>query len=216
MKKISAKALGGIVLGVVFIAIGIMVYYQLKQKEDQHNYLVAMATDAKSLVRVSTIEGERTVPVSYRHNGKAAFGIGHYRVRIGFDIEQMPYAISDDTLFLRLPAPQVQILEHEDYGFRVLDVWGEDFITRLMGQGLTVEEENAMKRQAIATLHKELREEGQLERAKQEVTDLLLNMYSVIPGIVIILDEDDPLPNEQARHDNLDSLDSRIAVPIKR
>lgn len=208
-----------LLLIIVLALVATFYFYNQRQREDRQNYLGTVASEAREVLRVTTIAGERTMPVHYRHKGKAAFGIGRYRVRIGFDIEQMKHTIREDTLFLRLPEPQIKILEHEQYGFRVLDVWGEDFMTRLTGAHLSLEEENAMKQKAISALRREIIAEGHLDHAKQQATDLLLNLFGVVPGTVVVLEKEEQRLTPSKQGESLGDtcpIDTRKIQTIKR
>lgn len=183
-----------IIIGVLLMLSGALLYRACTADSSTSTILLSASSDAKEMVRLTSLEGEQVVPVTFRKGGIGAFGIGHYRTRISFDIEQMDHAIIGDTLYLRLPEPQIQILEDQQQGFRVLDVWGENIITRLQGPKLSVEDENQMKAKAIKILTAELRNNGSLDKAKDQATEMIHKMFNLIPGTVILLDATDPLP----------------------
>lgn len=187
-----------LIIGVLLVLSGTLLYRYFTAELSAPTILLSASSDAREIVRLTSLEGERVIPVTFKKGGIGAFGIGHYRTRISFDVEQMDQAIVGDTLYLRMPETQVQILEDQQQGFRVLDVWGENILTRFQGPKLSVEDENQMKAKAMKTLRAELHKDGSLDRAKKQATDMILNMFSLIPGTVILLDYTDPLP-ERAR-----------------
>lgn len=196
-----------LIVAVLLLVSGALLYRYFTAKPSDPTILLSASSDAKEIVRLTTLEGERIIPVTYKKGGVAAFGIGHYRTRISFDVEQMDQVVIGDTLYLRMPEPQIQILEDQQQGFRILDVWGENVLTRLQGARLSVEDENLMKAKAMKGLRSELQRDGSVERAKKQATDLILDMFSLIPGTVILLDYTDPLPEADQPRDRYRPID---------
>ncbi|MBR8763916.1 hypothetical protein IX335_001140 [Porphyromonas levii] len=196
-----------LILAAVLVLSGALLYRSCTAKPAENTILLSASSDAKEIVRLTALEGDQVVPVTFRKGGIGAFGIGYYRTRIYFDVEQMAHAIVGDTLYLRLPEPQVQILEEQQQGFHVLDVWGENILTRLQGPQLSVEDENQMKAKAIKTLRAQLLRDGSLDRAKTQATEMIHKMFSLIPGTVILLDYTDPLPEGDRPIDSYRPLD---------
>lgn len=195
MKKKTKWLLALIII--ILTALLLIIYLPKRQKaEKKPDIFLSVASDLREMVRLTTIEGERIVPIKYRGNGVSAFGIGHYRIRISFDIENMQQAVQGDTIYLLLPEPQVRILEHEDDGFTIYDEWGNNIATRIFGAKLSVTDENEMKRRAMRQLQNELRQDGTTERAKAEARELLHKMFGMVPGTVIVLDSSATLPTE--------------------
>lgn len=182
-----------LIIGLTILLSAALLYNYYFAKPKSPTILLSASNDVKEIVRLTSLEGERIVPVTYKKNGIGAFGIGHYNTRISFDIEKIEDSIVGDTLFIRLPEPQIKILENQQNGFRVLDVWGENIFTRIQGPHLSVDAENEMKRNAITALQSELRKDGSVQRAKEQATEMILKMFSLMPGTVIVLDETTPL-----------------------
>lgn len=181
-----------ILLGLVLLLIGYLAYNSFRTAEPKNQVLLNVAEDAKELVRLTTLEGERVVPIEYSEGGIGAFGVGYYKVRISFDIEAMETLVRNDTLWVSMPQPQVTILEHEELGFEVVDVWGKDLINRLKGARLTAEQENRMKTKAMSDLRNELYRDGSVQRAKDQAVEMLHSMLGIVPGTVIISSERPP------------------------
>lgn len=175
-----------VLLVLLLIPIGYWAYNSWRTAEPKNQVLLNVAEDAKELVRLTTLEDERVVAIEYDESGVGAFGVGHYRVRISFDIEAMETEVSEDTLWVRVPQPQVTILEHEERGFEVVDVWGNDILNRLKGPSLSAEQENRMKAQAMSKLRSELYQDGSVQRAKDQAVEMLHSMLGIVPGVVII------------------------------
>lgn len=193
MKKRTKWLLALIIIGVIALLLFLFLSKRTKS-EKQPEIFLSVANDLREMVRLTTIEGERIVPITYKGKGVSAFGIGHYRARISFDVENIQQAIQGDTIYLVLPEPQVQILEHEENGFTVYDVWGNNIATRIFGAKLSVADENEMKRKAMRQLQSDLRQDGTTERAKAEARELLHKMFGIVPGTVIVLDTPAALP----------------------
>lgn len=194
MKKKAIK----IIILIIATALAVVWLWPSKPAKQPEIYL-SVASELKEIVRLTTLEGERVVPIKYLDDGIGAFGIGHYRVRISFDIEQMPQMVHHDTLYVVLPEPEVQILEHEEFGFTVYDVWGENIATRLIGAHLSTAAENEMKRRAMAQLRRELQSDGSIVRAKSQAIESLHKLFGIIPGTVVILDSPSRIPEGATR-----------------
>lgn len=194
MKKKAIK----IIILIIATALAVVWLWPSKPAKQPEIYL-SVASELKEIVRLTTLEGERVVPIKYLDDGIGAFGIGHYRVRISFDIEQMPQMVHHDTLYVVLPEPEVQILEHEEFGFTVYDVWGENIATRLIGAHLSTAAENEMKRRAMAQLRRELQSDGSIVRAKSQAIESLHKLFGIIPGTVVILDSPNRIPEGATR-----------------
>lgn len=194
MKKKAIK----IIILIIATALAVVWLWPSKPAKQPEIYL-SVASELKEIVRLTTLEGERVVPIKYLDDGIGAFGIGHYRVRISFDIEQMPQMVHHDTLYVVLPEPEVQILEHDEFGFTVYDVWGDNIATRLIGAHLSTAAENEMKRRAMAQLRRELQSDGSIVRAKSQAIESLHKLFGIIPGMVVILDSPSRIPEGATR-----------------
>ncbi|MDO5036391.1 MAG: DUF4230 domain-containing protein [Porphyromonas sp.] len=158
------------------------------EKEGTNKVFSQAVMDSRQLLRVTALEAVRSVPITREEKGVGVFALGYYRVRISYDVERLQYFISGDTLRLQLPPAEVSVLEHEEMGFEVLDVWGTDFWTRLKGARLSLSEENKLRVQAMQQLRAELYRDGTVERANEQAKQVLLDMLSLVPGTVIIED----------------------------
>lgn len=196
-----------LIIGALLLLLGALHYRSCTVRPSTSDILLTASEDAREMVRLTSLEGERIVPVTYKNGGIAAFGIGYYRTRITFDVGQMEHLIIGDTLYLRMPEPQIQILENQQQGFRILDVWGENILTRFQGAHLSLESENQMKEKAMKTLKSELLRDGSIERAKHQASDMILKMFTLIPGTVILLDTTDPFPRVDRPIDTYRPLD---------
>lgn len=143
-------------------------------------------TDITDVLRVTVLESEEVVPVTYRTGRTEAFGVGHYRTRIYFDVEQLAAVQHRDTLFVRLPQPEVAILEDETRGFVLVDVWSRDLGTNLIGPRLSTQEENAMRLKAVKEARRRVSSAENLSRARSEAGAVLADMLSIVPGTVIV------------------------------
>lgn len=165
-----------------------------REERSSNRLLYSAVTDIRSIVRVTSMEGVRSVPVEYSEDGIGAFGVGTYRFRISYDVEKLESYIQGDTLVVRLPREQVTILEDETAGFKVLDIWGTNVLKRLSGPKLTIQAENKMRSKAMAQVRSDLNNEGVPAKARSHAISLIGEMLSLVPGTVIVIDADAPLP----------------------
>lgn len=191
MKGMSLKGWLRVVVQVVVglaIAWFVGLYRQSAREgsEGTNKVFVQAVQDTRTLLRVTSLEGVRSVPVTREKDGVGVFALGYYRFRISYEIEQLQYFIQGDTLRIQMPPAVVSVLEHEEYGFQVLDVWGTNIWKRLTGARLPLEEENELREAAIRTLRYELYQDGTVARADEHAKELILNMLSLVPGTVII------------------------------
>ena len=166
------------------------------EAEDPTRKMIASVLGVRDVLRVTTVEGERAVPVTYNGaDGTNAFGVGTYRYRISYDIDSLrSYRSGDSLLLIRLPKETVRILEDESEGFRILDVWGAGFLRRLLGTALTTEHENRMKQMATNRLLQILETDGTISKAREEAIETVGELFSlsVIGGRVVVLPPLDP------------------------
>ena len=157
-------------------------------------------TDITDVLRVTVLESEEVVPITYRTGRTEAFGVGHYRTRIYFDVEQLAAVQHEDTLFVRLPQPEVAILEDETRGFVLVDVWSRDLGTNLIGPRLSTQQENAMRQKAVEEARRRISSAENLSRARSEAGAVLADMLSIVPGTVIVYTSPfDALPDDPDR-----------------
>lgn len=156
------------------------------ERERTSGIYETVVSDIRDVLRVTVMESEEMVPVEYSRGHIHAFGIGSYRVRIYFDVEQMAAVQSGDTLFVRLPQPEVSVLESETHGFTLLDVWSHHLGTNLLGPQLTTEDENAMRRQAAEEARQRVMSAESLSRARSDAAALVAEMLTLVPGEVVV------------------------------
>lgn len=186
-----------VVVLVVLLIIGMLISKHIHKRnsdETTHRVLSSAIADVQSVVRVTSLEGIRSVPVKYEKDGTGAFGVGTYRFRISYDVENMDAYVQGDSIIVRLPKEKVTILEDEHQGFRVLDVWGTNIFSRFSGPRLTIANENMMRSTAMAQVKSDLKNEGIISQARSHAMSIISNMLSLVPGTVIVLGPDDPLP----------------------
>lgn len=200
----QSKGLYVIVLVVLALLIigGVLILRGERAKERtrlSHLYDTVI-TDITDVLRVTVLESEEVVPVTYRTGRTEAFGVGHYRTRIYFDVEQLAAVQHRDTLFVRLPQPEVAILEDETRGFVLVDVWSRDLGTNLIGPRLSTQEENAMRLKAVEEARRRVSSAENLSRARSEAGAVLADMLSIVPGTVIVYTSPfDALPDDPDR-----------------
>lgn len=179
----------GIILVVVLVLVLLVVNHLTPPEQRNNNEIYpSVVRDIKELLRVTTLEGDRTVPVTLEENGVGAFAIGSYKVRISYDVEQLETYQMGDTLLVRLPQEEIKILENDQVGFRVIDVWGTTLWKRLSGPQLSLEQENRMRTMAADQLRKELARDGSVQKARTQAIHAVSDMLSLVPGTVLVLE----------------------------
>ena len=200
----QSKGLHVIVLiGLALLIIGgvlVLRGQRAKERTRLSHLYDTVITDITDVLRVTVLESEEVVPVNYRTGLTEAFGVGHYRTRIYFDVEQLAAVQHGDTLFVRLPQPEVAILEDETRGFVLVDVWSRDLGTNLIGPRLSTQEENAMRLKAVEEARRRVSSAENLSRARSEAGAVLADMLSIVPGTVIVYTSPfDALPDDPDR-----------------
>ena len=191
-----------LILGVVLVLRGV----RAKERTRLSHLYDTVITDITDVLRVTVLESEEVVPVTYRTGRTEAFGVGHYRTRIYFDVEQLAAVQHGDTLFVRLPQPEVAILEDETRGFVLVDVWSRDLGTNLIGPRLSTQEENAMRLKAVEEARRRVSSAENLSRARSEAGAVLADMLSIVPGTVIVY---------TSPFDSLPDAPDRVLLPRK-
>lgn len=203
MSKQSKGLYAIVLIGLALLILGsVLVLRGVRAKERtrlSHLYDTVI-TDITDVLRVTVLESEEVVPVTYRTGRTEAFGVGHYRTRIYFDVEQLAAVQHGDTLFVRLPQPEVAILEDETRGFVLVDVWSRDLGTNLIGPRLSTQEENAMRLKAVEEARRRVSSAENLSRARSEAGAVLADMLSIVSGTVIVYTSPfDALPDDPDR-----------------
>ena len=192
-----------VLIGIALLIIGgilILRGERAKERTRLSHLYDTVITDITDVLRVTVLESEEVVPVHYRTGRTEAFGVGHYRTRIYFDVEQLAAVQHEDTLFVRLPQPEVAILEDETRGFVLVDVWSRDLGTNLIGPRLSTQQENAMRLRAVEEARRRVSSAENLSRARSEAGAVLADMLSIVPGTVIVYTSPfDALPDDPDR-----------------
>lgn len=192
-----------VLIGLALLILGVILLLRgerTKERTRLSHLYDTVITDITDVLRVTVLESEEVVPVTYRTGRTEAFGVGHYRTRIYFDVEQLAAVQHGDTLFVRLPQPEVAILEDETRGFVLVDVWSRDLGTNLIGPRLSTQEENAMRLKAVEEARRRVSSAENLSRARSEAGAVLADMLSIVPGTVIVYTSPfDALPDDPDR-----------------
>lgn len=203
MSKQSKGLYAIVLIGLALLILGVVLVLRgerAKERTRLSHLYDTVITDITDVLRVTVLESEEVVPVTYRTGRTEAFGVGHYRTRIYFDVEQLAAVQHGDTLFVRLPQPEVAILEDETRGFVLVDVWSRDLGTNLIGPRLSTQEENAMRLKAVEEARRRVSSAENLSRARSEAGAVLADMLSIVPGTVIVYTSPfDALPDDPDR-----------------
>ena len=203
MSKQSKGLYAIVLIGLALLILGVILVLRgerAKERTRLSHLYDTVITDITDVLRVTVLESEEVVPVTYRTGRTEAFGVGHYRTRIYFDVEQLAAVQHGDTLFVRLPQPEVAILEDETRGFVLVDVWSRDLGTNLIGPRLSTQQENAMRLKAVEEARRRVSSAENLSRARSEAAAVLADMLSIVPGTVIVYTSPfDALPDDPDR-----------------
>lgn len=203
MSKQSKGLYAIVLIGLALLILGVVLVLRgerAKERTRLSHLYDTVITDITDVLRVTVLESEEVVPVNYSTGRTEAFGVGHYRTRIYFDVEQLAAVQHEDTLFVRLPQPEVAILEDETRGFVLVDVWSRDLGTNLIGPRLSTQQENAMRLKAVEEVRRRVSSAENLSRARSEAAAVLADMLSIVPGTVIVYTSPfDALPDSPDR-----------------
>lgn len=152
----------------------------------------ARMVDMREVANLCGMEIYREETVLDTIHGKVIFAIWKIQGRILFDVEGLPSQLKvgednqGDTIHIRLPKERVELLESTAPGsWRVVDTRN----LSLFGSGsLTPEEENAVKRRALARVRKSLYTDGTVGRARTEASATITRLLTPLLSCPILVD----------------------------
>lgn len=188
-KLLKPKLIFYLVVALLLIVLGAIVANRCSSKnEKQGEALTVKKEEIKRMVRLTSMHLVRETELKAEVENTNIFAIGTYNIYIDFDIEEMPMTVVGDTLYTSLPVEKVRILEVPGEGFKVIDMWGKNFMGRLMGPKLSATDENKLRTQMMIKLQRKIYNDGTIRRARSEAMDRLTELLSLAPGTVIITD----------------------------
>lgn len=180
---------------VALICVGVWLWQSSSDRNsgEQITLEPARQVDLRALAALCSMEIYREETVVDTINGKVIFGIWKLNGRVLFDLEGLPavIAVSDsvaaDTLRIRLPRERVELLEATlPESWRVVDTYS----LRLFGSDrLTPEEENLVKKKALARTRQGLYSDGTVERARKEAALSISSLLSPIVGRPVVVSQ---------------------------
>lgn len=187
MKTITRYVIIAAVIAAV--CIGGWIWWKASHSEetpDERGFEPVKVAEVKELVSLSTIEIDREVPVKgeigTRHIVASMRVVGD----ISFDLEQLRVEERGDTIVVILPPERITLRESTDSGsYRIIDQWNEKF---LAGSRFTTEEENAVKRDALAAAERDLRAKGYPAMARRAAAADVTALLGASTGRPVVVD----------------------------
>lgn len=155
---------------------------------ERHDILGARATELRQMVRLSSMKIYKEADLKAQVDGINVFAIGTYNIFIDFNVEAMKVQTHGDTLYAELPPETVRVLEVQGKGFRVVDSWSNNILKRISGTTLSAQQENQLRQQLAGRLLGEMYSQGIVKRARANALHTLTELFSLVPGTVIIID----------------------------
>lgn len=180
---------------IILVGAGIWIWRtSLKpQNEDKIEVAPARMVDLRPVADLCGMEIYREATVVDTINNKVIFGIWKVNGRVLFDLDDLQDVVrsasdgaqAGDTLRLKLPKERVELLESNAPGsWRVVDTYSLKF----MGNDrMTPEEENRVKREAIAKLRRDLYSDGTVATARKEAAATLERLLTPMLGCPVIV-----------------------------
>lgn len=152
----------------------------------------AKIENVKQMLLLSSVRLYEEVPV------KGTVGKRHLVARlvlegsIDFDLENLSFEESGDTVEVTLPSETVTLREStRPRSYTVIDTWNDNFFG---SKNITTKEENRMKKLAIENARRQVYARGYVGQARADAVNSLKSLLSAaLPGKVIIVM--DPSPN---------------------
>ncbi len=164
-------------------------------EEDEHvGVRPVQVVDLRAIAELCTTEIIHETTIVDTINSKVIVGIQRQKGSIRYDVEALPDSLqvavagaaAADTLRLRLPAEQVEILEDTGRGaWRVVD---SRSLSLFKSGTLTTAEENAVKRKAISATRSRLYADGTVRRSRQEAAATLGRMLTLLTGRPVVVE----------------------------
>lgn len=179
MKKVLA-------LLVLLAVVAGAAYRWAESRHTSADTIPATVEDIKGMVKLCALEINDDVPVRDSVNGKWIFAKGKLTGYVRFDLEQLKYKQSGDTLVVYLPPESVDIYESTEPGaYRVFDAWDDS----LFGRGeLTTAEENLLKQRMKSRYRDTVYNKGYVRRARKSAVETLSRLFGHLDGTVVIVD----------------------------
>lgn len=166
-KILKAKLL---LVTVAVVAVGVALFLLARDKK-QIDVMDGRVAHIKTMVRLSSVEIYREVPVVDTVNSKVICAIQKQRGSISFDIEKLRIDSVGDTLIITLPREIIDIYEATDpNSWQVVDTKAIGNLSMIQSGKLTNYEENIVKSRLNAKAKRELYRDGTVQRARTEAT----------------------------------------------
>lgn len=178
-----------VVVIVAAAAAGIYVYrnYVAGTENQAMQVEEARIDGIREMVSLCTLEIEDEVALRDSIHGKWMFAKARLTGEVSFDLEQLKWSMSGDTIFVELPPEMVTVRESTSPdAYKVIDTWDNT----IFGLGkLTTSEENTLKRRLTARYRSEIYRKGYVTRARENALRTLRQLTAVLPsGTVVVTD----------------------------
>lgn len=187
-KILKAKLLL-VTVAVVAVGAGVALFLLARDKK-QIDVMDGRVAHIKTMVRLSSVEIYREVPVVDTVNSKVICAIQKQRGSISFDIEKLRIDSVGDTLIITLPREIIDIYEATDpNSWQVVDTKAIGNLSMIQSGKLTNYEENIVKSRLKAKAKRELYRDGTVQRARTEATANLRSLAEKLYRKPVIVKE---------------------------
>lgn len=187
-KILKAKLLL-VTVAVVAVGVGVALFLLARDKK-QIDVMDGRVAHIKTMVRLSSVEIYREVPVVDTVNSKVICAIQKQRGSISFDIEKLRIDSVGDTLIITLPREIIDIYEATDpNSWQVVDTKAIGNLSMIQSGKLTNYEENIVKSRLNAKAKRELYRDGTVQRARTEATANLRSLAEKLYRKPVIVKE---------------------------
>ena len=175
---------------IVLAVCGVAAYFYFAPGKSRLTLHDATVKEVRDMARLCTVEIYEEVPVRGHVGDRHLIAREVLVGNISFDIDDLTFDTSADTIRVSLPREIVEVRESTEPGsYTVIDNWNDKF----MGSSvITVEEENKMKQLTLESFIRAVYRKGYVRRARAEAVANLTAMLGSLTGKPVIVT--DPTP----------------------
>lgn len=139
----------------------------------------ARIADIRQMLSLCSTEIYEELPIRGHYGSKHLVAKATLTGSITFDLDRLRTDSLGDTIVIYLPPEHIELRESTEPGaYTVIDTWNE----RLLGDGLTAREENAIKKRAMEMAENRIRARGHVARARTDAANTLARFTAAATG----------------------------------
>lgn len=145
----------------------------------------AKIRNIKRMAQLCNTEIYRDIPIKASIGKRHIVAVMSVRGSIAFNLDESDISLTGDTVNIRLPKENIEVLESTDPGsYRVIDTWNDNF---LGSSYFTTSEENAIKEKYRKSMVAAMYRDGTVTRARAEAAENLASMVSAISDKPVVV-----------------------------